>query len=61
MSADQEHTDQLSSLIEKFRTPKSTTRTYLNSAAESLFISHTLKPLSYMPAVKLLVLKADLI
>lgn len=37
MSADQEHTDQLSSLIEKFRTPKSTTRTYLNSAAESLF------------------------
>ena len=37
MSADQEHTDKLSSLIEKFRTPKSTITTYLNSAAESLF------------------------
>ena len=37
MSADQEHTDRLSSLIEKFRTPKSTITTYLNSAAESLF------------------------
>ena len=37
MIADQEHTDKLSSLIEKFRTPKSTITTYLNSAAESLF------------------------
>ena len=37
MSADQEHTDKLSSLIEKFRAPKSTITTYLNSAAESLF------------------------
>ena len=37
MSADQEHTDKLSSLIEKFRTPKSKITTYLNSAAESLF------------------------
>ena len=37
MSADQEHTDKLSSLIEMFRTPKSTITTYLNSAAESLF------------------------
>jgi len=37
MSADQEHTDKLSSLIEKFRTPRSSITTYLNSAAESLF------------------------
>jgi len=37
MSADQEHTDKLSSLIEKFRPPKSTITAYLNSAAESLF------------------------
>ena len=37
MSANQEHIDRLSSLIEKFRTPKSTITTYLNSAAESLF------------------------
>ena len=37
MSTNQEHIYKLSSLIEMFRTPKSTITTYLNSAAESLF------------------------
>ena len=37
MSATEDHTDGLSSLIQKFRVPKNTNLTYLNSAAESLF------------------------
>ena len=37
MSAHQEDTAKLSSLIEKFRKPNSSVTTYLNSAAESLF------------------------
>jgi len=37
MSAHQEDTAKLSSLIEKFRKPNSSITTYLNSAAESLF------------------------
>lgn len=37
MGATEDHTDRLSSLIQKFRVPKSTNLTYLNSAAESLF------------------------